>query len=236
MKIAKKVLAVVMAIAMVACLSAMAFATESSVSLKVGAVEDGKFKVEIVTSDADLQSANFVVKYEAATLKCAAAKIGTGLTTAILDGNLIQSSNNNVDGEVQIGLAFTNTLGQDAGVEGEVVLYYMDFEVEDAEASKVTITLEADEVAADTAEVVLKEVEETTTVEVEETTTVEVEETTTKVDETTAKVEETTQCKPAESTTNKVVGPETGDTGVLAIAAGVVALAGAAFVVSKKRK
>ncbi len=219
MKIAKKVLAVVMAVAMVACLSAMAFATESSVSLKVGAVEDGKFKVEIVTSDADLQSANFVVKYDAAALKCAAAKIGTGLTTAILDGNLIQSSNNNVDGEVQIGLAFTNTLGQDAGVEGEVVLYYMDFEVEDAAATKVTITLEADEKAADTAEVVLKE-----------------EETTAKVEETTAKVEPTTQCTPAESTTNKVVGPEAGDTGVLAIAAGVVALAGAAFVVSKKRK
>ena len=221
MKIAKKVLAVVMAVAMVACLSAMAFATESSVSLKVGAVEDGKFRVEIVTSDVDLQSANFVVKYEAAALKCAAAKVGAGLTTAVMDGNLIQQANNTVDGEVQIGLAFTNNLGQDAGVEGEVVLYYMDFEVEDAEASKVTITLEADEKAADSAEVVLKEVEETTTVEVEETTT--------------AKVDETTTAK-TETTTNKVVGPETGDTGVLAIAAGVVALAGAAFVVSKKRK
>ena len=235
MKIAKKVLAVVMAVAMVACLSAMAFATESSVSLKVGAVEDGKFRVEIVTSDADLQSANFVVKYEAAALKCAAAKVGAGLTTAVMDGNLIQQANNTVDGEVQIGLAFTNNLGQDAGVEGEVVLYYMDFEVEDAEASKVTITLEADEKAADSAEVVLKEVEETTTVEVEETTTAKVDETTTAKTETTTAKTETTTAK-TETTTNKVVGPETGDTGVLAIAAGVVALAGAAFVVSKKRK
>ena len=235
MKIAKKVLAVVMAVAMVACLSAMAFATESSVSLKVGAVEDGKFRVEIVTSDVDLQSANFVVKYEAAALKCAAAKVGAGLTTAVMDGNLIQQANNTVDGEVQIGLAFTNNLGQDAGVEGEVVLYYMDFEVEDAEASKVTITLEADEKAADSAEVVLKEVEETTTVEVEETTTAKVDETTTAKTETTTAKTETTTAK-TETTTNKVVGPETGDTGVLAIAAGVVALAGAAFVVSKKRK
>ena len=235
MKIAKKVLAVVMAVAMVACLSAMAFATESSVSLKVGAVEDGKFRVEIVTSDVDLQSANFVVKYEAAALKCAAAKVGAGLTTAVMDGNLIQQANNTVDGEVQIGLAFTNNLGQDAGVEGEVVLYYMDFEVEDAEASKVTITLVADEKAADSAEVVLKEVEETTTVEVEETTTAKVDETTTAKTETTTAKTETTTAK-TETTTNKVVGPETGDTGVLAIAAGVVALAGAAFVVSKKRK
>ena len=44
---------------------------------------------------------------------------------------------------------------------------------------------------------------------------------------------------PAEVTTaagNTDKGPSTGDTGVLAIAAGVVALAGAAFVVTKKRK
>ncbi len=233
MKIAKKVLAVVMAVAMIACLSAMAFAADGKVTLKASEVADGKFKVEVLAKDyADLQSANWVVKYDAAVLKCSAAKYGAGLTTAILDGELMQQFNNTVDGEVQIGYAFTNNLG----TADETVLFYMDFEVEDTAAKKVTIALSGDDTA--TIDVVLKAEEETTEAPTTaEPTTAEptTAEPTTKAPTTEAPTtaEPTTK---APTTTNKTDGKPTGDTGVLAIAAGVVALAGAAFVVSKKRK
>ncbi len=233
MKIAKKVLAVVMAVAMIACLSAMAFAADGKVVLKTTEIKDGKFNVQLVANDyADLKAANWVLTYDSAAVKCVKAdNNGTGdfaniatdpVLMAAASGQLATAYNNDKAGEVQIGFAFQEQLNN----AGEVVLCTLNFEVVDAAAKNVEIKLTGDNTAS---VVILEEKEEETTVP---------EETTTEAEETTTKVadETTTCCTPAETTTNKVVGPETGDTGVLAIAAGVVALAGAAFVVSKKRK
>lgn len=227
MKIAKKVLAVAMAVAMIACFAAMAFAAEDKVVLKAGEIVDGKFKVTLVANDyADLGDANWVVNYDAATLKCTAVGNGTNdlaqiatdtVALAVMGSKLITAYNNEVDGEVKIGFAFEGTLGAD----GEVVLCTFDFEVEDAEAANVEIKLTG--ANENTLNVVLKEVEEPTT---EEPTT---EEPTTEEAPSTPVELET---KPGATDGDN----KTGDTGVLAIAAGVVALAGAAFVVSKKRK
>ena len=77
MKIAKKVLAVVMAIAMIGCLTAMAFAATGSIKLVPGEVKDGKLKVAIVAEKcAGLTSADLVIEYDTAVLKFNKAALG----------------------------------------------------------------------------------------------------------------------------------------------------------------
>lgn len=221
MKIAKKVLAVVMAVAMIACLSAMAFATESKVILEVEAVAGNTFNVVAYANDyVDLEAANWEITYDASAINCVSSEVNvSGAMGAI---------NTDVAGKVSAGIIFMNAFGQN----GKVALFTLNFEVVDATAKDVEIVLTGDDGASATV-VVLKE--EETTAAPEETTAAP-EETTAAPEETTAAPEATTAVPEGESTTNKTEGVPAGDTGVLAIAAGVVALAGAAFVVSKKRK
>ncbi|MBE6790312.1 MAG: LPXTG cell wall anchor domain-containing protein [Ruminococcaceae bacterium] len=238
MKIAKKVLAVAMAVAMIACFAAMAFAAEDKVVLKAGEVVDGKFNLEVIGTDyADLKAADWVVTYDAAALKCTAAAAGTGDFTKIAtdpvlmaqaSSLLITAFNTDVAGEVKAGFAFTNELGTAA----ETVIFTLTFEVVDADAKNVEIKL----TGSDEAVLVFnEEAEEPSTEEptTEEPTTEEptTEEPTTDEAPSTPVEDEKTTAAGADDGDNK-----TGDTGVLALAAGVVALAGAAFVVSKKRR
>lgn len=232
MKIAKKVLAVVMAVAMVACLSVMAFAA-GTVSLKAGEVVDGKVKVQAIAKDyADFKADDWVLTYDAAALKLATpanpavtnpangtgdlAQIGTdAVALAAMGGNLITAYNAEKAGEIQIGFAFKETLGSAA----ETILFTVEFEVTNG-AKNVEVKLAKKDGTAVDSLVLLEEVAETTTAAPVETTTAEVPST-----------DAPTTAAGKTDGDNK-----TGDTGVLAIAAGVVALAGAAFVVSKKRK
>ncbi len=238
MKIAKKVLAVAMAVAMIACFAAMAFAADAKIVLKAGEVTDGKVKVQAIATDcADLKTADWILTYDAEALKLTVpanpaitnpangtgdlALIGTdAIALAAMGGNLMTAYNAEVDGEIQIGFAFKETLGSAA----ETILFTVEFEVVDG-AENVEIKLDNKDGSAVDALVLLEKAEEPST---EEPTT---EEPTTKEEAPSTPVEEPTT-KPG--ATDK--GPATGDTGVLALAAGVVALAGAAFVVSKKRK
>ena len=218
MKIAKKVLAVVVAVALVACCAVMAFAAEDKVALKASEIVDGKFTVEAVgTNYADLKAADWVVTFDAAALKCTAAAAGTGDFSKIATdpvlmaqaSSLLITAFNIVDGEVKAGYAFTNELG----TNDPAVIFTLTFELVDADAKNVEIAL----TGSDEAKVVINEeaVEEPT--------------------------EEPTE-EPEKPETDKPEKPEGGnkptDSSVagLAIAAGVVALAGAALVVSKKRK
>lgn len=231
MKIAKKVLAVVMAVALVACFSAMAFAAEGKIVLKASDVVDGKVKVQaVITNSADFKTGDWVLTYDAAALKLTTPAIatltnpanGTGDLTQIatdsvamaaMGGNLITAYNTEKDGEIQIGFAFKESLGSDA----ETILFTAEFDVADG-AKNVKVSLATKEGEAVDALVLLKEEAPV--------------ETTTAAPET-----EAPSTEAPTTAAGKTDGDnKTGDTGVLAIAAGVVALAGAAFVVSKKRK
>ena len=228
MKIAKKVLAVAMAVAMIACFAAMAFAADAKLELTAGEIANGTVKVQLVATDyADFKSADWVLTYDADALTLVTPAnpaltnpanglgdltlIGTdAVALAAMGGNLITAYNTEKAGEIQIGFAFKETLASAAAT----VLFTVEFTVADG-AKNVDIKLANKDGSAVDA-LVLLEVEETTAAPTTE-----------------------APSTPAEVTTaagNTDKGPSTGDTGVLAIAAGVVALAGAAFVVTKKRK
>lgn len=228
MKIAKKVLAVVMAVALVACFSAMAFAAEGKIVLKAGDVVDGKVKVQAVaTGCSDLKTGDWVLTYDAAALKLTATPgNGTGDLTqivtdkvamAVMQSLLVTAYNDTEAGKVQVGFAFQNTLGSD----DETPLFTAEFEVI-GDAKNVEVSLATKEGEAVDSLVLLKEEAPV--------------ETTTAAPETEAKTEAPSTEAPTTAAGKTDGDNKTGDTGVLAIAAGVVALAGAAFVVSKKRK
>ena len=238
MKIAKKVLAVAMAVAMIACFAAMAFAGEDKVTLKATEIVDGKFDVAVVAKGyADLAAADWVVTYDAAAVKCVKAdNNGTGnfaniatdpVLMAAASGQLLTAYNNEVPGEIKVAFAFQDKLNN----AGEVVLFTLNFEVVDASAKNVVIALSG----KDEAKVVINEEEVAEPTTAEPTTA----EPTTAEPTTAEPTTEEAPSTPDEVTTEKGEtdnGPTTGDTGVLAIAAGVAALAGAAYVVTKKRK
>lgn len=231
MKIAKKVLAVVMTVAMIACFSAMAFAAEAEVVLKAGDIVDGKVKVEaVVTNGADLKAADWVLTYDAEALKLTTpaspaltnpangtgdlAQIGTdAIALAAMGGNLMTAYNTEDVGVVKIAFAFKEALGTDA----ETILFTTEFDVVDADAKNIEVAL----TGSNEAKVVINKEA--------------VEETTTEAPETTTEAPSTDAPTTAAGDTGANKPTDTSVAG-FAIAAGVVALAGAAFVVSKKRK
>lgn len=249
MKIAKKVLAVVMAVAMIACLSAMAFAApeNAKVALTVSDVVDGKFTAVLSLQNCvDFTAGDIVIGYDNTALEFVPfnAKLDSQQAETLDDAKAFTNAGNTfsgmgnakeVPGQIKFGFNFVESLDAEAwGVAvdmADVKLFRITFKVLDTtKDTELTVTGTADFVEGEQLVVNDKIAVATKVVEVPS-------ETTTAEETTTEAAETTTQCSPAdETTTNKVVGPETGDTGVLAIAAGVVALAGAAFVVSKKRK
>lgn len=263
MKIAKKVLALVMAIAVIGCSAAMAFAApeNAKAALTVGEVVDGKFDVVLSLQNClDFTAGDLVVGYDVNVLEfvpfkakpdsmqCETLDDAKAFTNA---GNTFSGMGNakEVPGEVKFAFNFVESLDAETwevDVDmADVKLFKMTFKIlDDSKAADLTLKgalkfYDGSEVAVD---------EKFAAVEVEETTEPTAEPTTeepTTAEPTTAEpttAEPTTEEAPStpdEETTAKGEtdkGPATGDTGVLAIAAGVVALAGAAFVVSKKRK
>ena len=253
MKIAKKVLALVMAIAVIGCSAAMAFAAPAAPEV----VLDTTWEIDeydcitlrvnfknAADDAAGLKAWNLTVNYDASIFAFDSFVEGADAEQV---GNSKNNSfstevNGNDDGAIVIGGYFKDCLwtaekfAGDAKRGATCVVNADDFNayeiyliVEDAAALKAGTAIEV-KGTFDTTEVagkVTNVVDEPTTAAPE--TTTEAPETTTEEAPSTPN-EETT----AKGETDK--GPATGDTGVLAIAAGVVALAGAAFVVSKKRK
>lgn len=237
MKIAKKVLAVVMAVAMIAALSAMAFAADGAkVVLKVGEIDaDGYIPVTIALKNGigakavkiDLEYDKAVFEYDSDSDE------GTDAAALKLTKNNkdnVGATNGNEAGKIQYGYAFANSLltseefAKDAQ-RGKTVTVNSDeftfttlyFKVlGDAASSEIKISADIDGVKiSDTASIKLKdEPVETQPVEVA-----------------------TTAVEADTKASNPPTGDKTtGDNMALAAAAGVVVLAGAAFIISKKRK
>lgn len=237
MKIAKKVLAVVMAVAMIAALSAMAFAADNTkLVLKTGEVDkDGYLPVTIaVANGVGTKTVDVTLKYDAAVLTYS-ENTEDDTDAAMLKNCKSDSNKSNIAavngekaGEIQYAYAFATTMLSAAeyaadAARGKTVT------VNDKEFTFVTLYFKvADDKAANT------KIEYTA-----------------KLDETTdtgsatavLKEEVVTEAPAVVETTEKVTNPPTGDgdkkTGdnmALAAAAGVVVLAGAAFIISKKRK
>ena len=256
-----------MAIAVIGCTAAMAFAApaDAKAALTVGKVEDGKFDVVISLQNClDFTAGDLVVGYDTTVLEfvpfkekpdsmqCETLADAKEFTNA---GNTFSGMGNakEVPGEVKFAFNFVESLDAETwGVEvdmADVKLFRMTFKVLDA-ANGAELTLkgalkfvDGSEVAVDEKVVAVKAPEATTEPTTAEPTTepTTAEPTTepTTAEPTTEPTTNEAPSTPDEETTAKGEtdkGPATGDTGVLAIAAGVVALAGAAFVVSKKRK
>ena len=238
MKIAKKVLAVAMAVAMIACFAAMAFAANDKVSLKASEVEDNMFILSIVTKDGDLKTADWDIYYDATALKVveddgdALIYFGDDLAKATKLNKIMGQFNAKEAGVILCAATTTEGLAADVGskfnAETGVEFLCIEFEVIKADAANVKVVLtEKDNKEAVIAETVLfPKAEETTTAAPE---------TTTAAPETTTAEAPSTPVETTTAAANDGAG-NLGDTGALAIAAGVVALAGAAFVVTKKRK
>ena len=245
MKIAKKVLAVVMAVALVGCFAVMAFAAPENAKITLTASEpNAKGLVTIAVNAVDsigLASFDFVVTAdEGVTLVKAgetddhaeAKKADNGFSYEFnkADGKLAGYFKNNLWSTEEFKKA-AGDLFEDISATfnaNNFGLVVLTVKVNDGVAANVKIdgTVKyADESTATVSETVLvgKAAEVTT----EAPTTVAPETTT---EAATKAPAETTTAKTGDNDTN------TGDNGVLAIVAGVAVLAGAAFVVSKKRK
>lgn len=246
MKIAKKVLAVVMAIAMIGCLTAMAFAAPVGKGYLTAEKDGTDITVYLKLKDAiGLQAGKAVITYDPAVVEYQYADYGAD--AAEVNANCVSSKNGctalengEVAGTVEYSLTFTESLGTLADFQSqakkksynfqldpndfEYAVFY--FTVIDEKAAKATFTLngEGDVVAAGTTvDVEIAGVPQTTEAP------------------STNKAPETTEAPATKEAPTKESNPSTGDvkTGdnmALAAAAGVVALAGAAFIISKKRK
>lgn len=235
MKIAKKVLAVVMAVAMIAALSAMAFAADGAqFVLKAGEIADGYMPITIVLKNGvgskaikvDLEYDKNVFAFDYDEL----AEDASALLNTKKNKDNVSAVNGEEAGKIQYGYAFATELlpaadfakdakpGKTVNVNSdEFAFTTLYFKVLDdkASASNIKISADIDGVKlTDSASIKLKD--------------------------------EPVETKPAEvattvEATTKASNPPTGDktTGdnmALAAAAGVVVLAGAAFIISKKRK
>ncbi len=253
MKIAKKVLAVAMAVAMIACCALMASAALKPDAAKFELVLNGT-DVKLYAKDCiGLASADVHLAFDSAVVKAVRVTSGADSKNVNADNfenNSFTSEYNNSDlADVAYSFYFKEYLWNSEKFAAEDFSGEANINAENFHIATFRLTLVEGKTAEDVVVGIkvnasftddTKEVEKVTDLAA---TGIEkkAEETTAAPEETTAAPEETTAAEapstPDETTNPGVVeGPNTGDTGVLAIAAGVVALAGAAFVVSKKRK
>lgn len=261
MKLAKKVLAVVMALAMIGCLTAMAFAAgDPAYSIEVADVSDGVVTVKLYANNmVGLKSGAIEFKYDNSVLEFDYDDDGEDAAMASLTKKNSFTKELNpdltVDGSAafKFGFYFKEALwtadefAANAKKAGTVninsdkfelgVLY---FNVKNADATDTKFEIVAADTTADGVDaklpanvtVVLKEAPATEATEATEATkATEATEATEKGTDATVVTEE----KPTDNA-NPNGDVKTGDTMALAAAAGVVALAGAAFIISKKRK
>ena len=259
MKLAKKVLAALMAIAMIAGLSAMAFAASPTIAL-VPTVAGSEVAVAVVLKDAiGAKSWDINVTYDASVLAFSYAEDGADVAqVAKTKGNSITTDyNGDTAGLVKTSGYFKTTLTDAAtfvadskkasdpanvNVDAcEVIVLFFDVKDDKAETTDFAIEVTAQsgvEFAGQGCTATLKKVDPTqpssseTQTQPQPGTT----EPTSGTDKPTT--EKTTDngvpCKPHGKGGKGNVN--TGDNMALAAAAAVVVLAGAAFVISKKRK
>ncbi len=245
MKIAKKVLAVIMAVAMIAALSAIAFAADgASLVLETAGLEDDTIAVTIVAKNgAGLETIDVNIKYDNTALTVKKAVTYGEFKDAYekqFGETVLAAANTAIAADaVKVNVGFQEHLYSN----DEYAALVKDYEVENAiavDAAKVEIATVKFAVKEGTkAENVTFELIDNATGEKINTLTVTLVAPTdpvapTKEETTTKKVEPTTE-KVTEKNAN-TGDQKTGDNMALAAAAGVVVLAGAAFIISKKRK
>lgn len=256
MKIAKKVLAVVMAVALVACFSAMAFASElvkDNASIEL--VLDGTDVKLYAKNCENLASANLELKFDPAVVTKVRVVSGDDAKNVIGDNfenNSFTAEQNTKNLEkVEYGFYFKACLWSSAKFAEEDLSEEANINGENFHVATFKLTLVDGKTANDVvvgltgtvsfanglegADKVEEKPENFKFVGIEKAA-APVETTTEAPVETTTAAPEPSKEAPTTAAGKTDGNNKTGDTGVLAIAAGVVALAGAAFVVSKKRK
>ena len=244
MKIAKKVLAVVMAVAMIAALSAMAFAADkATIALKASEPADGIITVtlavkngqDFATSQVEPEFDATALEFVPATKKADFAQCKDFLDMAAAGNQTLLQPNTTeaAKGKIIVAFGFTEVLDDLAG-------YGLDSDINDFNIATMKFKVLKNDVDASIAvkgQVTIGDKENAKTHDIAETYVVAkstVTGTTKAADVATTKAaegEKTT--KPANPNTGD---QKTGDNMALAAAAGVVVLAGAAFIISKKRK
>ena len=258
MKLAKKVFATVMAVAMILALSAMAFAAGTpTATLVADPVEDGMIAVHIYFKDAiGLKSVDTQITYDPAVLTYSYNEDGADAAqVGKTKGNSFTSEINPADGSIKWAgyfkteLTDAETFAKDskkssdpANVNAEnfdaQVLY---FEVKDATAPSTKIELAVStasgvEIAGSSVDAVIAGQPPVDEPSSEEQPSSEEPSSEEKTSEDTAS-SETASVEEASKTPGKDVGPKTDASNwMIGAAAAVAVLAGAAFVVSKKRK
>ena len=231
MKLAKKMLACALALAMVAALALTTFAAATTFSVAAVKSDDGKQVVVTLsaTEYAGFKSGSLTVSYDHTALEFVK---GAGTATSAVDGLTvvagIPAGKTAEDDVISVGLMYAET----ATNANEDVLT-LTFNVVDAKNSTISVAVGewdgTDKPADVSVNVVM--VEETT--KAPETTTA-APETTTAAPETTTVVEDASEVAPETTTKTPDSIAPLGDAGVAAVA-GVMALAAVAFVVTRKK-
>ncbi len=234
MKIAKKVLAAAMVLAMIAALSVMAFAAGTpTITVGDAKVDGDKLTVNVYINDAvGLQSFGTTIAYDTAVLEFSKCKPGADASTTVATGNAFSSENNDLGGSIEYAGYFKENL-YDAATwteEEEVTVNAthfhaatLTFKIKDADAlnTKLTVAIKnskgLDGVQGAEETIKLKDGADVTPVEPEK-----------------PSDDKEEESKPVNPPTGD--DKPTGDNMALYAAGAVAVLAGAAFIISKKRK
>jgi len=258
MKLAKKVLAIVMALGLIACMSAMAFA-DGSFSVDATKSSDGKLLYVTVYANGyvGLASGKVDITYTGAQFKYARTGEQASLVGKAEGNSFTGETNDTTPGKVTYGFYFKENLwaagtfkeaGTDAPLDINVAAFDLvtfTFDIDGVDAYEVNVTVNGKDIygGSGSGSKTIKDakVEVTTIKEVSEIPTNAAEEKKDEqgkpVEETKAEAADVAKTNTGAKTTPKTDGGKnTGDNGVIAVVAGVIALAGAAFVVTKKRK
>ena len=245
MKMAKKMFAIVMVLAMVAAFSAIAFAASPAVSFSVGDYANGKATVSAKFVDAvGLTSGSLAFAYPDGKVTKIVKKGGADANAIGDIDNAFSAEFNSSANPAEFGFYFKNALwsstewkeaaeeiDSDASINGES-FEFAQFVFTAEEGTKITVTGElkiGETVVAVNDSFTIGKAQEPAS---QEPASQKPSGKTTPSDATPGKT------TPDKTTPDKKTdgGKKTGDNGVLAVMAGVIALAGAAFVVTKKRK
>lgn len=221
MKLAKKMLACAIALAMVAALALTAFAAAPTIKMSATKATVGEtVTVTVAATDmAGLESAVLYFGYDPAVLEFVSAAAPAGAAFQLAGGIPVDKAQDGSDGVVSAALMYMEAADSDTD------LAVLTFNVLVAGTTEVTLTVDSWDGTDAPADAALTIVAEDPTTAPDDTTT-----TTAPVTTTEAPAEDTS----AVETTKGTEIPKTGEAGVAAIA-GVMALAAVAFVATRKK-
>ncbi len=251
MKLAKKVLAVVMALGLIACMSAMAFAANAgSYSFDVAKSEDGKtlYATLYAHDYIGLASGTVTVNYSGVKFDHASTGSEAKAVNDSLDNSFTADVNNTQAGKVIYGFYFKENLWDantfyENGDGAPLVIDTDNFDivtfvftgVDKAESYEVSVNVSSKSIDGDNA-AFADTCTGTNAVAHDPVKVVDSLPGATDDKKCDDKKDAAPACNAPAKTVKTDGGKNTGDNGVIAVMAGVIALAGAAFVVTKKRK